>query len=240
MEVISRAEHFIYIENQFFITATDQSQPPVKNLIGAAIVDRVIRAANERKQFKVIVVMPAIPAFAGDLRGDDALGTRAIMNYQYRSISRGGRSIYDKIAQAGLNPMDYVRFYNLRNYDRIHTSAALVGAQAASGVSYGEASAHVDTQLGGGFQVAGPGGESHGYGAQPQHRPDAATAYQQAAGKDGDGGRWDSVAQCYMLNGPSIESVPWDGAPEAEMDAFVTEELYVHSKASSVQRPGLF
>jgi phospholipase D1/2 len=195
-------------------------------------VDRVVRAARERKKFKVIVVMPAIPAFAGDLRGDDALGTRAIMNYQYRSISRGGRSIYDRIAQAGHNPMDYVRFYNLRNYGRINASAALTDAQAASGVPYGEASAHVDTQYGGGFKALGPDGESRGYGAQPQHRPDAATAYQLAAGKGGDDGRWDSVAECYMLNGPSIESVPWNGRPEAEMDAFVTEELYVHSKAS--------
>lgn len=33
-----------------------------------------------------------------------------------------------------------------------------------------------------------------------------------------------------MLNGPDIRSVPWDGDPQAEMDAFVSEELYIHSK----------
>lgn len=33
-----------------------------------------------------------------------------------------------------------------------------------------------------------------------------------------------------MLNGPDIRSVPWEGAPQAEMDAFVSEELYIHSK----------
>lgn len=33
-----------------------------------------------------------------------------------------------------------------------------------------------------------------------------------------------------MLNGPDIRSVPWDGDPQAELDAFVSEELYIHSK----------
>jgi phospholipase D1/2 len=33
-----------------------------------------------------------------------------------------------------------------------------------------------------------------------------------------------------MLNGEDIRNVPWDGHPDAEIDAFVSEELYVHSK----------
>lgn len=43
-------------------------------------------------------------------------------------------------------------------------------------------------------------------------------------------GRWDTVAECYMLNGEDIRNVPWEGSPEAEIDSFVTEELYIHSK----------
>lgn len=31
-------------------------------------------------------MMPSIPGFAGDLRDDAAAGTRAIMDYQYKSI----------------------------------------------------------------------------------------------------------------------------------------------------------
>ena len=62
--------------------------------------------------------MPAIPAFSGDLKDESSLGTRAIMEYQYNSINRGGYSIMEEIAKAGFNPMEYIRFYNLRNYDR--------------------------------------------------------------------------------------------------------------------------
>lgn len=74
----------------------------------------------------MFVMMPSVPAFAGDLKADDALGTRAIMEFQYNSINRGhGESIYEQIAKAGVNPMDYIRFYSLRNYDRINASGPL-------------------------------------------------------------------------------------------------------------------
>ena len=90
IDIISNSQHFLYIENQFFITATGNQQRPVVNTIGAAIVERICRAASSGQKFKVIVVIPCVPAFAGDLRDDSSLGTRAIMEYQYNSICRGG------------------------------------------------------------------------------------------------------------------------------------------------------
>src|SRR5688572_4876002 len=83
IHAITNARHFIYIENQFFITATSSEQQPVMNKIGAAMVDRIIRAHEAGEDFLIIVMMPAVPAFAGDLKADSALGTRAIMEFQY-------------------------------------------------------------------------------------------------------------------------------------------------------------
>ena len=134
--LIKQASHFIYIENQFFITATGNNQSPIKNnIIGSAIVERILRAARADRKFKIIIVMPAIPAFAGDLQADASLGTRAIMEYvndrcvftgdadsfryQYNSINRGGHSIMEEVAKAGFDPLQYIRWYNLRNYDRV-------------------------------------------------------------------------------------------------------------------------
>lgn len=90
-------------------------------------------------RYKMFVMMPSVPAFAGDLKSDDALGTRAIMEFQYNSINRGGHSIYEEIQKAGFNPMDYIRFYNLRNYDRINASGVMRSAEERSGVSYEQA-----------------------------------------------------------------------------------------------------
>ncbi|RMZ88745.1 hypothetical protein DV736_g4026, partial [Chaetothyriales sp. CBS 134916] len=220
IDVIEKSQHFVYIENQFFITATGDKQKPVQNLIGKALVDRILRAARNNEKYKVIVVIPAVPAFAGDLRDDDSLGTRAIMEFQYFSINRGGHSIMELIAQAGHNPLDYIRFYNLRNYDRIN-------AVGISGQTL-----HQSGQQHHGTVGASYGNVGGGTGFQPGVPGDQYPQYQTTAQQYSKGisGRWDSVAECYMLGGEDIRNVPWDGPPESELDAFVSEELYIHSK----------
>ncbi|KAF2161258.1 hypothetical protein M409DRAFT_59260 [Zasmidium cellare ATCC 36951] len=220
IQTIKNSEHFVYMENQFFITATCDKQAPVKNLVGAAIVERVLRAARNGENWHMIVNIPSVPAFAGDLKADDALGTRAIMEFQYFSINRGGNSIMESIAREGVDPMKYIRFYNLRNYDRINISSAVTKVEQQAGVSYDEARQGHDQYY---------AGESHVSDSYNRYQEAAQQVYGQSS-SDMASGRWDSVAECYMLNGPDIRSVPWEGDSEAEMDAFVSEELYIHSK----------
>ena len=153
VNVIQNSQHFVYIENQFFITATGDQQSPVKNLVGKALVDRILRAARAGEKYKVIVVIPSVPGFAGDLRDDSALGTRAIMEFQYNSINRGGHSIMQLIGQAGFNPLDYIRFYNLRNYDRINASATLAQVEKQSGVNYEDARKQHDDAMGASYGI---------------------------------------------------------------------------------------
>lgn len=40
----------------------------------------------------------------------------------------------------------------------------------------------------------------------------------------------DSTSSCYMLGGPLLSSMPWVAGDETEMDAFVSEQLYIYSK----------
>nr|KMM72113.1 phospholipase D1 [Coccidioides posadasii RMSCC 3488] len=219
--IIRESEHFVYIENQFFITATGDSQAPVKNKIGAAIVERILRAARAKQKYHIVVVIPAVPGFPGDLRDEGSLGTRAIMEFQYDSINRGGNSIMEMIAKEGVNPMEYIRFYNLRNYDRINASGVMQTAEKQSGVSYETARHQYDAGV---------------TGSKPAFDTTSAYGqYQQAAQQVTHGssasGRWNSVASCYMLGGEDIRNVPWEHNDAlAEIDAFVSEELYVHSK----------
>ena len=97
-----------------------------------------------------------------------------------------------------------------------------------SGIGYEDARRQHDDIVGAGFGGYGEGTRASSTVAGPQYQQ-----YQQTAMNQGPAGsgRWDSVSECYMLNGTDIRSVPWDGDPEAEMDAFVSEELYIHSKA---------
>jgi phospholipase D1/2 len=88
----------------FLVTATGEEQSPVHNTIGRAMVEACVRAGKEGRKFRIIIVIPAVPGFAGDLRDDAAKGTRAIMDYQYKSIHRGEHSIKEQIRKAGVNP----------------------------------------------------------------------------------------------------------------------------------------
>lgn len=217
--LIHSSEHFIYIENQAFITATGDAQKPVQNKVGAAIVERILRAARAGQKYKIIVVLPCSPGLAGDLADQSTSTAREIMEFQYNSINRGGHSILELIANEGYNPMDYIRFYNLRNYDRINNNGPVGAAELES----------TTTSSPGGY---GPGASRSAFDPSAPYQKPQNVASQAAGAKPSSPGRWDSVSECYMLNGEDIRKVPWEGPSEAEIDAFVTEQLYVHSKVS--------
>ncbi|CAG8462070.1 11758_t:CDS:10 [Acaulospora morrowiae] len=129
IETIMNAKHFIYIENQFFITATEESDDyAAKNLVGKALVERIIKAYKNDEKFRVIVTIPLIPPFAGEFHKADAAILRLVMHYQYQSICRGKRSIIERVKAAGcITPERYIGFYSLRKYDRIDYSAIQKG-----------------------------------------------------------------------------------------------------------------
>lgn len=97
-----------------------KEEGPVKNQIAAALVERIVRAARDGRKFKassidvpfsafahlcgckVVVVIPEVPAFSGDVKSETSLKT--IMAAQYRTINRGGNSIYEEIRKAGYEP----------------------------------------------------------------------------------------------------------------------------------------
>ena len=57
----------------------------MKNLIAKALVDRILIAARDGANFKVVVVIPEVPGFAGQIKDESALKT--IMAAQVRLIS---------------------------------------------------------------------------------------------------------------------------------------------------------
>lgn len=75
---------------------------PVKNIIASALVERIVRAAKERKKFLVVVLLPEVPGFPGNIKDEGSLKT--IMAGQYRTINRGGNSIYEEVRKAGYDP----------------------------------------------------------------------------------------------------------------------------------------
>ncbi|KAJ2050353.1 hypothetical protein H4S04_002651 [Coemansia sp. S16] len=123
-EMIRDAKHFIYIENQFFISnARDDPNYTIKNRIAEALVDRVKRAHRWQEKFRVIVLMPLMPAFEGDVNAAGAATLKLVMHWQYQAICRGDHSIAAQLEKEGINMHDYIRFFGLRTYDVIRRFA---------------------------------------------------------------------------------------------------------------------
>lgn len=57
IELIRQAQHYIYIENQYFISNTMYSTK-VQNKIAKAIIDRIGKAISSREVFRVVIVLP--------------------------------------------------------------------------------------------------------------------------------------------------------------------------------------
>lgn len=243
-EVIEKAEHYVYLENQFFITATGDQQKPVENTVGRAIVNACVRAAKENRKFRVIILIPAIPGFAGDLRQDAAVGTRAIMDYQYKSLNRGRHSIMGQIAEAGYDPTKYIFVFNLRAYDRINRTSRLIQQEKESGISYQQLQrAEAEEIMGSGIhgyrdekkEKDSKGGAGHGISEdERQSIIDRKRRFEASRDKmDVEDPIFsaDSIAEDAMARGGTVTEESWaDDDKETEKYNFVQEELYIHAK----------
>ncbi|XP_058053847.1 phospholipase D2 [Anopheles bellator] len=114
VQTISKAQHYIYIENQFFISM-EMGNSVVKNQVAEYLFKRIVRAYREKKVFRVYVVMPLLPGFEGDVGGATGISLRAITHWNYASISRGKTSLLSRLRAAGIDrPCEYISFHSLR------------------------------------------------------------------------------------------------------------------------------
>uniref|UniRef100_A0A665WJ10 Phospholipase n=1 Tax=Echeneis naucrates TaxID=173247 RepID=A0A665WJ10_ECHNA len=95
IQVIAKSKHYIYIENQFFISCADNRT--VYNKIGDAIIERIIRAHKEGKKYRVYVVTPLLPGFEGDITTGGGNAIQAVMHFNYRTMIRGEHSIISQL-----------------------------------------------------------------------------------------------------------------------------------------------
>ncbi|KAJ2662146.1 hypothetical protein IWW48_002042 [Coemansia sp. RSA 1200] len=135
-EMIRNAKHFIYIENQFFVSNAREDQGyTIKNRIAEALVDRIKRAHRRQERFRVFVVIPLMPAFEGDVNAMGAATLKLVMHWQYQSICRGDHSIAAQLEKEGITMHEYIRFFGLRTYDVIRRHADGSAAQDIAALS---------------------------------------------------------------------------------------------------------
>ncbi|ELR13266.1 phospholipase D active site domain containing protein [Acanthamoeba castellanii str. Neff] len=116
--LINKAKHFIYIENQFFISRFDGGSGP-QNAIGHALVSRIGRAARERQPFRVMILVPGEPAM-GPL---SEIKNRQIIGLQHSTIWKGPRSIFRELQRRFKMSFEeaskYISFHALRSHGHL-------------------------------------------------------------------------------------------------------------------------
>ncbi|KAI5860889.1 phospholipase D [Durotheca rogersii] len=129
VKMIEESEHFVYIENQFFITSTETMNTRVVNRIGDALVERIIRAHEKNEEWRCCIIIPLVPGFQNTVDQAEGSSVRLIMQFQYRSICRGPNSIFGRLQAAGIEPEDYIQFFSLRQWGRIGADNQIVTEQ---------------------------------------------------------------------------------------------------------------
>ena len=128
IELIQNSKHFIYIENQFFMSST--AGKTINNEVAQALIYRIELAHERGEVFRVIVYLPLLPAFEGNVADSKAAVLRVQVYWQFMTISRGGDSIYEQLRQKGIHPEEYIQFFSLR------THARMMNGQPATEIVY--------------------------------------------------------------------------------------------------------
>ncbi|KDQ62566.1 hypothetical protein JAAARDRAFT_171033 [Jaapia argillacea MUCL 33604] len=119
LKAIQLSEHFVYIENQFFVTSTTVNDVKIENKIGDAIVHRIIRAHREGTPWRCCIVVPVLPGFPFPIDHSDASALRIILECQNRTVFRGPDSIFARIRKEGISPDDHISVFSLRNWGKL-------------------------------------------------------------------------------------------------------------------------
>ena len=137
-KLIQQAEHYIYIENQFFVSKPFDEKDEedaediekckhkkllsnlIQNTIAYEIKKRILRAHKENKKFRVIVFLPFLPRFPGEPKTSGEI--QLILRYTYQAICRNYKtSIIEKLEkEIGEKWKDYIGFYSLRGHGLVN------------------------------------------------------------------------------------------------------------------------
>ena len=119
VRMIEDSEHFVYIENQFFISSTETMNTKLTNRIGDALVHRIIKAHEKDEEWRAVILLPLMPGFQNEVNEQDGTSVRLILQCQFRSICRGEHSIFGRLRAVGIDPEDYIQFFSLRQWGKL-------------------------------------------------------------------------------------------------------------------------
>ena len=129
-KLIDNSKHYIYIENQFFITKPYSEEERrtsglnlkklVENEIALHIRNRIELAFEKKEKFRVYICIPLLPGFPGVPGENSTLD--AVLKYTLQSIGNNkGYSLMELLEKKMGKEIDnYIYFFSLRNHATLH------------------------------------------------------------------------------------------------------------------------
>lgn len=123
LDAIEKAEHFIYIENQFFISSQRGVFRKVENKILVALADRIYRAYENSEDFHVMLMMPLKPEFPEGWDTETGNDLRAVSYWTYATIYSGEDSLFSRLKHRNIPTRvvsQYFSVYGLRTHGSLN------------------------------------------------------------------------------------------------------------------------
>ena len=84
------------------------------------MVDRIRTAIEKNDNFYIMVLIPLLPGFTGEVDQSEATFLKVIMHWQYRAIFRHRNSLLRRVSLLTDHPEKYIKFYSLRGHGKIN------------------------------------------------------------------------------------------------------------------------
>ena len=83
---------------------------------------RIVRAHKYNQQYKVLISIPLVPGMCGQIKGDDFSGIGCVMHFQFRTMSHGGQSLFERLRNRNIDPENYIFITGLRIHQEFEHS----------------------------------------------------------------------------------------------------------------------
>ncbi|XP_051130109.1 phospholipase D gamma 1-like [Andrographis paniculata] len=135
VKAIRSAQHFIYIENQYFLGSSfnwsNYRDLGANNLIPMEIALKIANKIRARERFSVYIVVPMWPEGV-----PTSTPTQRILFWQYNTMQMMYETIYNALVEMGLErdyePQDYLNFFCLGNRE-VAAGESIPDVKGASG-----------------------------------------------------------------------------------------------------------
>lgn len=129
LEMISTAQHYIYLENQFFMSsysadnAAEEANETdiVRNRIAKALYSRILKAHQNKQNFKVYIFIPCLPAAERNFKEEEEGNLLKMLMYQQNcTLGLAAHSLIEMIKNnITRNYEEYLMVSSLRKYEEI-------------------------------------------------------------------------------------------------------------------------